>query len=276
MKINAISDLHCVVNVDNFANMDEPMFHPELDGFRFNDLHESDVLVVAGDLSIEASNFCNVTKTISRILSDKFKHIITVKGNHDFWVLGNPMTKNNQEKNSNCKILNEPLATFQKIGNVGFVCSTMWTPIKNNREFCNQVLHDFRFIPNLTVDVMNEAFDKSVTEMHNLMEKHKNEVEKFVIVTHHVPDSRCLDLENDKLLIEYVDALDCMSVNHPHKDFGIISETFQKEFNVCMWIHGHHHQGKTVKIGNTLFVRNPLGNRFDKNNNFSFDNIFEI
>lgn len=156
-------------------------------------------------------------------------HMLYVLGNHDYYGFDFPTKTMPKEA---------------VVGGLKIVGVTLWTDLSNPKDWFNYVngLVDSRYIDGLTYDAYTERFAE---DLEYLMTS-----EADVIVTHHCPTLRAIapqfqvgeatkynpgfasDLENTIL-----------SMAKPPK----------------LWVYGHTHWRHSYRIGETLFVCNPMG-----------------
>ena len=85
---------------------------------------------------------------------------------------------------------------------------------------------------------------------------------KIVVVTHHVPSLKGIELEyqTDALTPAYASNLDDFILEHS---------------NIKLWVHGHTHHKSQYEIGGTKLVCNPYGydneNLMDLNNDLGLE-----
>lgn len=277
MKVNVISDIHgSIPNKKTNKIVFENGFEPEK-------LTEADVLVIAGDIAGDQKWTDEIFDFIKQKTKDKFKDYILIRGNHDFYT--------NLDKTWSYSLLTPDMdefikCKFKKIGNVGFVCSTMWTPILDNIIGCRYMMNDFWCIKDWTPEKQTDVFYKSVEDMWVTMNREKNNVDSFVIVTHHLPDYELTDVRFKK---EYTmgnhenknkyDINEAFSVCHTHPKYGNILRSFKNEFRVKLWAYGHTHVASKTYFDDTdtWFVCNPKGYASEKETSgFKYNNVLTI
>lgn len=220
------------------------------------------VLILAGDIwhakkPFKFSNYSWFSKICSR-----FKYVLVVLGNHDFWAGSFPTEYSNFERYKKEQNLNN-LFLLQdnviEIGNYKFLGATFWTSLGSRSHDVieqfnahNNDLKYIRWIDPRYPNVYKHITFKPFLEAHN---KSKNFIfenavkdypeQQIVVVTHHPPTN---SLAND-----------------PHKteiDFEIDSNNLFEDIKnseIDYWMHGHHHQSGVELVGNTKIMANTVG-----------------
>lgn len=228
MKINIISDLHCR----------SKSFPPSFDTSK---LEDADVLVVAGDLAV----FPTYEKMLDKLKSEtdgKFKKVMSVRGNHDYYVTDyHWLKKNTPESPSDSEI------SVEHVDDVAFICSPMWSPISND-EAITATINDYNYIPGFTTEKCTELFWKNLGCIEDEVRKAKSDGKKTVVVTHHLPISELID---QKYAGDPINEAFCVINTEAEKRI--------KEIKPDLWIHGHSHNFLDTVIDGVRYVRNPYG-----------------
>lgn len=258
-KLRFYSDMHIDFYIQNKNSKFDPktLWYPEV-------LPEDKetILVLAGDIWHAKKPFTYNNYSWFSTISERFKYVLVVLGNHDFWNGQLPTEYDNfkrytKERNLNNLILLQN--NYVVIGEHKFLGATLWTDYANKDydtiEEAKKVCNDFKYIR-----YMNPLFKgvfKKLT-VANILEQHrisKNYIfenankdypeQKLWVITHHPP--------TDILITD----------PHIHKnEYGIITNNFEKEIKdskIDYWIHGHNHQSGQAKVGNTLIMSNTVG-----------------
>lgn len=252
MKINLISDLHC--------RMDHcQAFNPDLDfapGFKIENIKKADVLVVAGDLAV-ASTY-DYTYTLLKNHCDMLNmKLVAVKGNHDYY------------GSSYKKMLDEELGYVININGVSFVCSTGWSPVKNNVWIVERSLNDYYCISGFTPANVTELSKKQYDWIFKTVVEQSKVANKVVVVTHHLPTAALISDQYRNSPIN--EAFAVMDYETEQLVFDIANMP-----KVVAWMHGHSHDLFLGKIGNCLFVRNPIGYPNERDLSQGFNRIIDI
>lgn len=232
MKIGYCSDLHLEFGPISLEN----------DGI--------DLLILAGDVQVSQKIYTNKFDTFFEECNNRFKKVLYVMGNHDFYCSEINKAKNDLRnylsQYQNIQLLDNE---FVDIDGIRFLGGTMWADCNNfdpiTRTALTYGMNDFRLIYD-----GGERFDPfSMAELH-IDFKHfitDNLSDKNVIITHHSP-SRLSTREKYKDDYElnggYSSNLDDFIIDNP---------------NISHWIHGHTHDVFDYFIGTTNILCNPRG-----------------
>lgn len=157
-------------------------------------------------------------------------HMFYVLGNHDFYGRSFP------ERGIG-------LSTYQH-GDHKIVGATLWTDLSNPKDWFNYVngLVDSRYIDGLTYEKYNERFAE---HLEFICESGAD-----VVVTHHCPTLLAI-------------APQFQFGESTKYNPGFSSDLENTIRNLAkppkLWVYGHTHWRHSYKIGETLFVCNPLG-----------------
>lgn len=215
MKIQILSDLHFEFHADNGNSFVEGL-----------DASGVDVLVLAGDI-------CSVNqlKNTFDIFSTKYKNIIFVPGNHEYYKSSFDVV--NAELKKYVHVLNPGVLTLDGIK---FVGATMWFEDRGLSRDRKNCIGDYFFIK----------------DHHKIGEFNKEHVrfleenaEDAVVITHHLPSYDCVSYRfaGSPLNVFFVHSMDRMI----------------KILKPKLWIHGHTHDSVDCMIGDTRVVANPFG-----------------
>ena len=206
------------------------------------------VLVLAGDISDLSCT--DRFKLILEYLASRFKAIIYVQGNHEYYDgcfrQGQGVYQSILDQFDNVYY-----DYANKIDNIIFLCTTLWTDFDNedpiSMEQARIEMNDYKWIMNgerklLPSDVLFEHKVSKKTLLKNL-EEYKDET--VIVVTHHAPSRKSIApmYEGDRLNCCYANNLD---------------EEIEK-YKPVLWIHGHMHDSLDYKIGETRIICNPYG-----------------
>ncbi len=228
MKINVISDIHCRSN----------SFPISLD---ISKLDAADVLVVAGDLAV-SKTYDKMLEKLKNSVNGKFKKVISVRGNHDYYVTDYYWPNKNVYKSPYLEDI-----SVEEIDNVVFVCSTMWSPISNS-DYVKAAINDYNYIPEFTTDKCTELFWNNLECIEREVKKAKYDGKKVVIVTHHLPIPELIDTKYEG-----------SPINEAFCVINTEAEKRIKEIKPNLWIHGHSHNFLDTTIDMVRYVRNPYG-----------------
>ena len=234
MKLNIISDLHCSTDDDNKV-IDWCGFEPEK-------LEPADYLIVAGDTGY-AVNERIIHKELRERTNGKFKDVLTIKGNHSYWVIPNDPRNDVADE-----LAMAPNDTIDLVdGDVAIIGTTLWTNSCKFSEIRN--MNDYNYIPHFTPKLKLERFEEESKWLRGKWLEYKNAGKKVVIVTHHNPRS-------PDELPEY---------SYEHSDvytaYWVVQNVLD-DIKPDLWICGHIHENIDCIDDGVRFIRHPIGYRF--------------
>lgn len=257
MKINIISDLHCDIRKGKVEWFD---FEPER-------LEPADYLIVAGD-----TGFANTERKIFKELRErtkgKFRNILSIEGNHSFWVVDDD---ENIDNAFFTKMV--PNTTIDVVdGNVAIIGTCLWTNAISLDEL--RCMNDYRHIPNFSPSVKLHEYEFQSRWLRNKYNEYKAQGKKIIIVTHHNPRNSIILPEYSREHEEVHSAywvytaekdwpnweaeIEKMSFNNFNK--GLIQDV--SDLKPDIWICGHIHEDLDVEHDGTRFIRHPIGYRW--------------
>lgn len=250
MKINIISDLHCSANPKDLTKIN---FY----GYDLNKLESADYLIIAGDLGTNLT-FEPILNHIKKETKDKFKDVLFIRGNHDYY-------SDYEESTDFLKYKFLDLVD----NDVAFIGCTLWTPYKGNIYNEVKYMNDFRYITNANNNrlMFGEIFNEESSWLRDKFIEYKKQNYKIVIVTHHNPRSSDI-LPEDSFNSMHWDVAKAYWANDELEDI-----------NPDIWICGHIHTPIDILHNGVRFIRNPIGYRhtFIENDNKSWYNkVIEI
>jgi predicted phosphodiesterase len=267
--------------------------HLEFGPLEINNTDGADVLVLSGDICV-AHNLTDRDvhdlvgeHTKSRgyhqffeHCASQFDHVIYIAGNHEHYngdyVTSIPHLKSKLSYLKNLHVLEKETIT---LGDVTFVCGTLWTDMnKEDPRTLSSIqgmMNDYRVIRNSSKKVTFKSYmpdpenpDKdfftfqerdakfspadSVADHRDMLAVIRaavaeNPAGKFVVVGHHSPSKLSTKPEYERDVIvngAYSSDLSELMLDHPQ---------------ICMWTHGHTHHEFDYVIGTCRVVCNPRG-----------------
>lgn len=221
MKIKLLSDLHLEFHKDNGKSFIQSLNN------------DCDVLVVAGDLTTHY----NISESLS-MLCDRFKEVVYVLGNHEFW--GSSIdetineTTNTASKLNNLHFLNDSHCTIM---GQRFIGGTMWFPSNPTANHLKNDWSDFLKIK----DSRRIFLDNYHTVEFLTKEVKKNDI----VVSHYLPSFMSVHPFYEK------EASNCFFVC----DMENVINTKEPSY----WLHGHTHESMNYTIHATKVLCNPFG-----------------
>ena len=229
MTFNVISDMHINYELDG-KTLDWNIFDP-------SKLEPADYLVVAGDMGLD-DTYERVIDTIRKKTEGKFKDVLWIKGNHDYYCYKTGKKKPPEN------------VTFEKVdGDFAIFGTTLWTSISEpvNEWSVWRGMNDFNWIPGWTINEWKERYANENAWLKDKFDKYKAEGKKIIVVTHHNPGVFMADKwrrNNGHLHVEaayFVDDNSCQDIKPD------------------LWICGHKHKRFDETYEGTRYYRNPIG-----------------
>ncbi len=258
-KIRVFSDIHLDFDVlqqgKNF-NFSQLWF-PEI----LEDDKES-LLILAGDLWHAKKPFHYHNHSWVKELSTRFKYVVIVLGNHDFWG-GNLQLEYDRwytmlfEQNiENVFLLQNQVLLF---GDLKIIGGTLWTDYGKNNDcmiFAEQgAMKDYQYIKN--GQFFSHLKAKHILAEHlktrKFIEEHaiKDYPEQKVwVISHHPPSKLSLPLD----MMEEGRELDSYLY---HSDLEYLFN--DPKYNIDVWVHGHSHEYQHYFINDKKVIANPRG-----------------
>ncbi len=249
MNIRLLSDLHL-----EFGYLDVPVLEGE----------DKDVLVLAGDVGIASKE--HTYMPFLEEMSERFQDVIYIMGNHEHYHGSVNRSINKIQRaikyNGGCHNVHPVNNLVVPIGDVSFVCSTMWASYdKGNPMTMYEAglwMNDHKLIRHgpegepykrkFRPEEAYEEYLKAINFIFPAIKEEKAKGQKVCVVTHHAPSwlsvhPRFAHGEWSKLNGAYASML----------DEDII------DADPDVWVHGHTHDSYAYEIGQTAVVCNPRG-----------------
>lgn len=248
-KIRLVSDLHL-----EFGPLDLPVMEGE----------DQDVLVIAGDMGLAGKDWTYIP--FLKEWSERFQDVIYIMGNHEYYnsSIYRAMDKIKEDIQyeggmHNVHVVNNEVV---RIGNVSFVCSTMWAsydkmdPLtmyeaglwmndhKKIRTGSKAAPYTRKFLP----EDAYEEFLKSINFIFPAIKAEKEAGQKVCVVTHHAPSLQSIDPAYRTGTYAALNGAYASDLD---------SEILDADPDV--WVHGHTHVSFAYEIGETAVICNPRG-----------------
>lgn len=247
-KLLIISDLHLEVGDASFRI-------PTME-------NEKEIIVIlAGDIGIVKKTY--TFNDFITDVSDRFKTVIWILGNHEHWDGNFPQTYPKLKLHVETNLWLENVYVAEKeteiIGDIAFVCATMWSNFDN----CDALamwdaemwMNDYKYT---RTGQMTSPWQRKLKPKDTLADylkakdfifpeiaRQKADGKTVVVVTHHAPSRLSIPpkFKNDDVSGAYA------------------SELFEDIMDAqpTAWIHGHIHHCNDYLIGNTRVVSNTHG-----------------
>ena len=234
-------------------------------------------LILAGDIWHSKKPFAFSNYSWFGKMTQRFKYVLVVLGNHDFWGGTFPTEYKNFERYKSEQKLNNLFLLQDStilMGDYKIIGSTLWTSLqdrssaimeqfnKTNNDLRYMRWHDSRY-PNTykkaSAKPFLEAFNKS---KHYIFENAVKDYpeQKLFVISHH-PPSKVLATDPDLTDIDF-------AINTNNLDDLILQS------NIDVWMHGHVHQSGKAKIGNTEIIANTVGYAISPDFNAKFNSLY--
>lgn len=229
MNINVISDLHIVpLNYTGRMRHDWDPFEPEK-------LEPADYLIVAGDMGV-GENYNYVITALKSRTKGKFKDVLWIKGNHDYWTFADLPEP---PKNHKFEIVDGDYAIFG---------TTLWCPVvsKYGEYATVNRMNDYRYIPMWSLDVMRGRYTAELGWIRSRMVDHRNAGRKIILVTHH----------NPRIVYRHEhDGADPYGIDCAY----YVDDDSCDDIKPDVWISGHMHSRIDFVSDGVRYFRNPIG-----------------
>ncbi|KAG2382626.1 hypothetical protein C9374_005206 [Naegleria lovaniensis] len=267
MKISLLSDLH-VEHFESFSSFQdkyEEKFHRKLLSTKLIE-EGSDVLILAGDVAnVKQESF----KELLNDVSHRFKHVIYVAGNHEFY--GNEyyscmesMKQVCLEK-KNIHFLDQSVVEIKddETGEmVVFIGCILWSRVPEaSKPFVGTSMNDYKVIKiqdnastepvNLTVNDTVKWFEEQVQFIEKQIQLAKQENKRAIIVTHNAPLTKGVsDPKYENSTTEFTKHLNTAFATDLRHLMGP---------PVIAWFFGHTHFSSRQCHNQTIVASNQLG-----------------
>lgn len=257
MKIQLVSDLHLEFKANREWLRNNPI------------IPKGELLLIAGD------TFCLESRKDADFFYEQiakdFKQVISVMGNHEFYgsTLDFVYPSYNEKISHNLLCLNNQVFYFNDLR---VIVSILWSYVPHYwAKAVEHGLNDYHYIRRaspqgyphiIRVADTNEYHNISVAFIEDELSKHFTG--KTILLTHHLPSYSCIseDFKGSPLNAGFASGLDDLIERNPQ---------------ILYWFCGHSHDFSSVKIHNTIVVRNPLGYVFrDEHHDFLRDYVVEV
>lgn len=232
MKIQVISDIH----IDLLDKRTADLMINRISLYA----KDIDVLVIAGDLAEVRKP---IFKETVQKFCDKYKHVVFVPGNHEFW--GAAFIEAFHELMEIASKINNFHGFYDdsiEIDNQRFIGGTMWFGDTPATRIAQKTWSDFH-----EIKASKEVFWKLIHDASKYLDDNVKSTD--IVVTHHAPLYKSLNPH-------YFGINGLLGVNafYLNDKSKLISSAKPK-----LWIHGHTHYAVDYMAGETRVVSNPLG-----------------
>lgn len=212
------------------------------------DTGSSDTLLLAGDVTDDFASGSPAADRFFELACARWKHIVCVLGNHDYWSATTPFTLT-----AGCIRRRYPQivlldGSVTEIGGTVIWGSTFWSHIPAKAQpAVARLMPDYSmtrsdppavFTPAYTSECHRRALDAIDRALR------ASEGKPFVVLTHHAPSFRSTSWPRTELSDAFCSADDKFLETHP---------------GIRIWIHGHLHEPSRYRIGDAVVLCNPHG-----------------
>lgn len=253
------------------------------DSFNFADSITEDkdaILLIPGDIG-EVNRFNNY-RNIIEVLSSKFKEVLMVPGNHEYYRSNitkvHRILKDLDDSIVNFHFLQNDFRIFDDIIILG---GTLWTDYDGGNPItklqAKLEMNDYRYIrhgpPNeywkrtFSPDDAEFFHHETKSFLKETLDKQRDicDTIKTVVMTHHAPSFSSVD---PNYVGDHLNGCYCSNLDY-----------FVDGLNVNVWVHGHIHSSHNYMLGDTRVICNPRGYEYGtqyENNQFNSNLIFEV
>ena len=219
----------------------------------FKRFPDTEGIIIAGDLSTKKYLVDNL-----RYLCDKYKHVIFVTGNHEYYHSSFDFitkTLEHVESRYDNFLWLDNMCTNTVIDDMDFIGGTLWFRDSPLNMLYEKQMNDFEFIKDFRKHVYTQNKD-TINLLNSAMKTNST------VVTHHLPSYQSVNekYKGDQLNRFFVCDMENLILDKQPKYF----------------IHGHSHSSCDYNIDRTRIICNPLGYPHERNINFKYDLIIDI
>jgi len=259
--IRLASDLHLEFHLEQFI-ADNADYSKKMASTIFPNLptDKETVLVLAGDIILIKN--LEVYFNFFEILSEQFKEVLWIFGNHEWF--------KNKMKPERLIEIKQKMAVFKNVHvleneifeteKYHFIATTLWSDIKKGDYMTAldvvSVSYDFKKIDFKEGHRYSKLRPRHVTKMfmdnerfiRDELLKIKDSQKIKVVVTHHPPTIKAL---TDRML----------ATPDYWSDFGNVDFGYLKQAGIepDFWLHGHVHESQHIPEGKTMIISNARG-----------------
>jgi predicted MPP superfamily phosphohydrolase len=257
IKVRVYSDIH----LDHYVGREEPKFWypPELPD------DKDTILVLAGDLWIGTRWIDYMGFSWIGKLSNQFKQVLVVLGNHDYWPANHPLSIRTGARK--CNDMLHDMAYFNvkvldmevvDIGDVIFVGATLWTDMRDGDPLTmNNMPSYMSYDGKIAYEIGEEGAWTRFTSQRwvGVHRRHKeyirlvaqdNPDKAIVVITHHLP----LEFISDPVY-----AGDSSNAYYSSD----MSDVLLDNPNITHWFYGHSHYCNDTTFEGCRLVNNSVG-----------------
>ena len=241
MNVQYISDIHL-----------ELLNNEQINKVKINLKIKADICILTGDIG---NPFLPHYYYFLLFLSNKFKKIFIIAGNHEYYnnYIMKTQVKINEivNKFSNITFLNN---TFEDYENIRWIGTTLWTQIDNLQYRINDTV----LIKDMTVEKYNELHNESIIFLTNTLQECFDNLINCIVITHHLPSDKLTHSKYKSYFYKNYNQWFTCNLDDLILKYNLI---------ITAWFYGHTHTPSVQTINNVLFLCNPVG--YQEENNIS-------
>jgi predicted phosphodiesterase len=239
MSVQYISDIHLELLNENEINKIKLYFEIK-----------ANICVLAGDIG---NPFLPSYYDFLLFLSNKFKKIFIIAGNHEYYnnyIIETQLKINEVVSNFiNISFLNN---SYEDYENIRWIGTTLWTQI----EHPEYTINDTVMIKNLTVEKYNELHNEATIFLEKTLDECFENIIECIVITHHLPSDK---LTHPKFKTSFY--------KNYNQFFSCNLDELIIKYNLIIntWFYGHTHMPSIENIYNVSFLCNPIGYKGENN-----------
>ena len=200
----------------------------------------NEIIILLGDIGYPNTKVYN---NFLEYLSNIFDDVYFIYGNHEYFGFSienpNNTLKNVHYMNNDSIIINNNVILF----------TTLWTFIpKEYSDYVFNKIHDYKRIPNHTVNGVNKMYLENVEWLTKEIEKYSNY--NIIVCSHHAPSFKCISSKYTGDILNYNYASDLEYLMGGCK----------------YWLYGHTHNTVDITINGCIVSSNQYGYNNDYEN----------
>jgi UDP-2,3-diacylglucosamine pyrophosphatase LpxH len=257
MKIRLISDLH----YDKYDDIQE--LFEKLNVYFSKINPDEEILIVAGDIGF-ATEKNTEGETVLRkgyievlkYLKSRWKYIILIPGNHEYYTSTVPIVKTNDLISNECEkmgieFLNKDIV---EMFGITFIGCTLWSPM-TEKAYAKLNKKNWSFIE---YENLISLHDEHKKWLENTLEKYNSKNtynEKIIVITHYLPSPKLIHYKYNHYQPPIEKSAYCSDLS---KICGKYDHLMR------FWFYGHSHMSVFRRLYNTcLYFNHPIGNPWE-------------
>jgi len=248
MELRVISDIH-VNFYDNAAPVIDKLnqLFPKINP-------DKEILIIPGDIGqiVNKNNqFDEKYYDVLKYLKSRWKYIIIVAGNHEYYGCQN-MSYASDLLTNICEKMGIEFLNKDSVEmfDYTFIGCTLWSNL--NKDYWNEIEHKYSSFTDC--ESLCNLHKNNVEWLDKTLDKYKNK--KVVVITHHLPSKKLISGHFNHSKYD-------ISNTCYYSNLDWIIKKYSK--NMIYWFCGHSHISELMVHKKTIIYLNPLGNPKDFN-----------